>query len=290
MSKIAVMVDSSSYLTKADLEKYHILMINDPIMMGEEQYRENESWASQSEFYAFQKSAAQPLTTSQPEIGKLVEGFETLASEGYDDVIFVGLSSGISGTMSSVETLVNQVDSIKIHPWDSRIAAIGAGNQAKLAAKLAMNGVDVDHILASLAELRKTTRVLFVVDEIKHLQRTGRISNGAAVLGSLLNIKPMLTFTPEGKIIAIGKERQMKRAWSEILAQIGQVMSAVDYKVRFSVLDGDNPELKQAWAEQLRQTYPDAVVEESIIGPYIGVHTGYKAMGVIWARDFETID
>jgi DegV family protein with EDD domain len=288
MTKIAVMVDSSSYLTAADLEKYHILMINDPIMKGETVYRENESWADNAAFYAFQRAADQPLTTSQPEPGAVVAGFDQLAAEGYSDVIFVGLSSGISGTMSTVQSIAESTANIRVHPWDSRIAAIGAGNQAKLAAKMALANRAVPDILDALDQLRQTTKVLFVVDEIKHLQRTGRISNGASFLGSLLNIKPMLTFTPAGKIIAIGKERQMKRAWSEIQKQLADVMAAVDYPIRFSVLDGDNPELKAQWVADLERLYPNAVVEESIIGPYIGVHTGYKAMGVIWARDFES--
>lgn len=150
-------------------------------------------------------------------------------------------------------------------------------------------GKDVQTILARLEELRATTKVLFAVDEIRHLQRTGRISGGQATLGALLNIKPLLTFE-DTKIIAIGKERAMKRAWKKIEADFQAVHDSVDYKIRATIVDGNNPVLADQWAADLAELFPDVVVERSIIGPYIGVHTGEKAMGLIWARDYKTLE
>lgn len=289
MSKIAVLVDSSSYIAPADLAALNIYQINDPIMMGEQVFHENESWASQEEFYTFQRTAEPALTTSQPEIGAFMTKFDELAEAGYTDVIVIVLSSGISGAFSSLESLAGTVENIKVHVWDSQIAASGAGNQAKLAAEMVAAGKDVQTILARLEELRATTKVLFAVDEIRHLQRTGRISGGQATLGSLLNIKPLLTFE-DTKIIAIGKERAMKRAWKKIEADFQAVHDSVDYKIRATIVDGNNPVLADQWATDLAELFPDVVVERSIIGPYIGVHTGEKAMGLIWARDYKTLE
>ncbi|MCW0926257.1 DegV family protein [Weissella sp. LMG 11983] len=105
MSKIAVLVDSSSYIAPADLAALNIYQINDPIMMGEQVFHENESWASQEDFYTFQRTADPALTTSQPEIGAFMDKFDELAEAGYTDVIVIVLSSGISGAFSSLEII-----------------------------------------------------------------------------------------------------------------------------------------------------------------------------------------
>ena len=288
MSKIAVLVDSSSYISPEDLEALNIKQINNPIMMGTQVFHENEDWQTPAEFYEMARTAATPFTTSQPEIGVFMTAFNDLAAAGYTDVIAVVLSSGISGTYSSVQSLAQTMDNIKIHAWDSQIAAAGAGNQAKLAAEMVQAGHDVPEILAALTTLRGTTNVYFAVDDIRHLQRTGRISGGQATLGSLLNIKPMLTFE-DGKIIAIGKERAMKRAWKKMMADFTAIHDAATYPLRVAIVDGNHPDLADSWAAELQAAFPDVVVERSITGPYIGVHTGEKAMGMIWGQDYKSL-
>ena len=288
MSKIAVLVDSSSYISPEDLEALNIKQINNPIMMGTQVFHENEDWQTPAEFYEMARTAVTPFTTSQPEIGVFMTAFNELAAAGYTDVIAVVLSSGISGTYSSVQSLAQTMDNIKIHAWDSQIAAAGAGNQAKLAAEMVQAGHGVPEILAALTTLRGTTNVYFAVDDIRHLQRTGRISGGQATLGSLLNIKPMLTFE-DGKIIAIGKERAMKRAWKKMIADFTAIHDAATYPLRVAIVDGNHPDLADSWAAELQAAFPDVVVERSIIGPYIGVHTGEKAMGMIWGQDYKSL-
>jgi len=289
MHKIAVLVDSSSYLTSTDLTNFGIFQINNPIVMGQQVFHENEDWATPADFYTFQAQATEPLTTSQPEVGVWLSKFEELAQAGYTDVIVVVLSSGISGTFSTVQALAQGETALRVHPWDSKITVLGEGNQAKLAARLVQAGQNVPTILTALTQLRATTQVRFAVDDIKHLQRTGRISGGQATLGSLLNIKPLLTFDDAGKIIAIGKERAMKRAWKKIQADFATAYAASDRPLRATIVDGGQQQLADEWARELQALYPDVVVERGIIGPYIGVHTGEKAMGLIWAADFEKL-
>ncbi|TYC50157.1 DegV family protein [Weissella muntiaci] len=288
MTKIAVLTNSSSYLTAEELKALNITTLNDPIMMGSKQFFEGVSWASQAEFYQFQKEADPALTTSQIAPGVIEQKLTDLAEAGYTDVIFVAISSGISGLVSTLTAMADAAP-VKLHVWDSKIAAKAAGNQAKLAAILVQAGKSVSEIWEQLTILRTSTDVRFVVDDVRHLQRTGRLSNGAALVGSLLNIKPMLTFNEEAKIVAIGKERQMKRAWNNIQKVLAEELARVTYPIRVTIVDGNNPALADAWAKELAASQPSLIVERSIIGPYIGVHTGEKAMGVIWARDYESL-
>lgn len=286
MTKIAVLVDSSSNLTAAEVAELKVFMVNAPIMAGESVYHENESWAELTAFYDLQRTSTVPLTTSQIEPGIWLEKFDEIAAAGYTDVFVVTISSGVSGTFDTVQSLAQTVDTINVHAWDSKIAAAGAGNQARLAAKMALAGHTVAEIRAALTELRASTQVLFVVDDIKHLQRTGRISGGTALIGSLLNIKPLLTFE-DGKIIAIGQERMMKRAWMHIKRDFAQAVRTATTPLLVSVIDANNGDLADQWAAEIEATYPhDQVrVVRGPIGPYISVHTGEKAMGFIWSAD-----
>jgi len=290
MSKIAVLVDSSNNLTPAELTELSVFSVNAPILAGEHVYHENIDWPTQKAFFDFQRSSEEVLTTSQVEPGVWLTTFDAIAEQGYTDVIVVSLSSAISGTFSTLEGLAETVTNIKVYPWDSLIAAAGAGNQARLAATMANTGHSLDEIFAQLTILRESTKVLFVVDDVRHLQRTGRISNGAAFLGSLLNIKPMLTFDAEGKIVAIGKERQMKRAWASIQRSFATVMETNQTPIRISLIDSNNPKLADQWAAEITAQYQDQViVERGPIGQFISVHTGEKALGFIWAIDWKTL-
>jgi DegV family protein with EDD domain len=288
MAKIAVISDSSAYLTKEDQAKYDIRVVNDPVLFGETVKYENEDWAANADFYAEMAASSVQPTTSQVSIGQIQVVFDQLIEEGYDTAIVVGLSSGISGFVDSMRGYAPTVEGLDVRVWDSKIACSGAGNQVKLAAALVQQGKDIDEIWASLEKLRDTTNVLFVVDDISHLTRTGRISGGTALIGSLLNIKPMLTFE-DGKIIAIGKERQMKRAWLNIQKQFTELLANVDYPVRVSLVDANNDEIATKWMEEGQKLWPNVKFERSIIGPLIGVHTGEKAMGFIWGRDWEDL-
>ena len=98
----------------------------------------------------------------------------------------------------------------------------------------------------------------------------------------------MLTFE-DGKIIAIGKERAMKRAWKKMIADFTAIHDAATYPLRVAIVDGNHPDLADSWAAELQAAFPDVVVERSIIGPYIGVHTGEKAMGMIWGQDYKSL-
>ncbi|GKT04532.1 DegV family protein [Furfurilactobacillus sp. WILCCON 0119] len=286
--KIAVLTDSSAYINAADQDRYHIYVINDPVLFGNHVYHENVDLDAKK-FYALLKTEHVAPTTSQPSNGEVQRVLDQVVADGYDTAIIVGLSSGISGFISNVEAYAPTVDNLDVHIWDSRIACAGAGNQVLLAAALAEKGHSVDEIFARLAQLRETTKVMFVVDDMRHLMRTGRISNGQSLIGTMLQIKPMLAFTPEGKIIATGRERQMKRAFLSIQKQFAEIVATTNYPLRVSIVDANNADLKAQWLAASRAAQPSVIFEDGIIGPLIGVHTGEKAMGFIYAQDWRSL-
>lgn len=155
-----------------------------------------------------------------------------------------------------------------------------------LAAKLVTEGYSPEQVIAQLKKIRETTGVYFVVDNLSHLVRTGRLSNASGLVGNLLRIKPVLTFQ-DGKIVAIQKERTMRRAYAAIKAKLAAEIAAVDYSLRVTIENGNNPKLQAEWTADLKASFPDLTIDEGEIGPVVGVHVGEGVMGLIWARDWE---
>ncbi|AMO30908.1 DegV family protein [Lactiplantibacillus plantarum] len=283
--KTAIVTDSASYLSAADVEKYHIHVVPITVIFGQQTYLENVEITSK-EFYERMRTAPELPTTTQITLGQMQTTYDQLAEAGYDAVISIHLSSGITSFITNLESYLPNVTNIKVYPFDSLITAGGEAYMVLLAAKLVAEGYSPEQVIAQLEKIRETTGVYFVVDNLSHLVRTGRLSNASGLVGNLLRIKPVLTFQ-DGKIVAIQKERTMRRAYAAIKAKLAAEIAAVDYPLRITIENGNNPKLQAEWTADLKASFPDLTIDEGEIGPVVGVHVGEGVMGLIWARDWE---
>ncbi|MBQ0835081.1 DegV family protein [Lactiplantibacillus pentosus] len=283
--KTAIVTDSASYLSAADVEKYDIHVVPITVIFGQQTYLENVEITSK-EFYERMRTAPELPTTTQITLGQMQTMYDQLAAAGYDAVISIHLSSGITSFITNLESYLPNVTNIKVYPFDSLITAAGEADMVLLAAKLVAAGYTPEQVIEQLKKIRETTDVYFVVDNLSHLVRTGRLSNASGLVGNLLRIKPVLTFQ-DGKIVAIQKERTMRRAYSAIKAKLAAAIDAADYPLRVTIENGNNPKLQSEWTADLKASFPDLTIDEGEIGPVVGVHVGEGVMGLIWARDWE---
>lgn len=290
MMKVAVITDSAAYLKPAEVQRYHIHVLPIPILWGNETLRDMVD-IDQVQFY--ERLRTDPLlpTTSQPSIGDVEALVTKLVAAGYEAVVAPVISSGISSFYNNLKAYAAREKRLKFYAFDTHITCAGAAYAALLAGKMALAGENPDHILAALYELRETTGVYFMVDDLAHLRRTGRLSNASSFVAGLLKIKPILTFdikhNGKGQISAIAKERQAKRAFEWIADHFGAAIADKNYPIRCTVFDGNTPQVKAEWLAELSKRFPQVTFDTSIIGPVIGVHTGENAMSIIWARDWE---
>ena len=292
MSKIAIISDSASTIPATLRNRYHIFQVNDPIIFGDEVYKETIDIQGLGQLVKMMKEKNMVASTSQPAPGDWEEALNAAKASGYDAALIIPISSGLSGAYQTAQAVASSYDGMtEVCAWDSKFAVMGSGMQAVMAAVMAENGRSMADILTSLETLRETFDVRFVVNDISHLQRTGRLSRGAALVGGLLNIKPILSMDiqGEGKIGAVGKARKMSGALKEIKIALNQYLTQVDFPVRAIVVDGNDPKLGDKWLKDLQAEYPTVKFERGELGAYIGGHTGDGAMGVLWARDWETL-
>ena len=277
--KTAVVTDSTAYIPKEIRDKWNIHMISLNVIFGNEAYQE-EVDITAGQFYQQVKEKELP-TTSQPPIGEFVELFETL-SKDYDSVISIHLSSGISGTFAGAVTASTMVENLKVYPFDTEVSCMPQGLYAIEAAKMALDGVEAETIMLRLEELKKTARAYFMVDDLSHLQRGGRLSSAQAIIGSLLQVKPLLHF--ENKvIIPFEKIRTRKRAMKRIVDLLGEdAASGEPYQA--VIIHANREEEAVEWRSELESLYPNVEFSLSYFGPVIGTHLGEGAMGLGWMK------
>jgi DegV family protein with EDD domain len=277
--KTAIVTDSTAYIPKEVRDQLRIHMIPLSVSFGAETYRE-EIDISTDQFYEKVKQHKELPTTSQPAVGEFVELFTSLRDEGYDAVISIHLSSGISGTYQGALTAGNMVDGLQVYAYDSEISCMAQGFYTIEAAKMALDGKTPEEIIARLDEVKKTLRAYFMADDLSHLQRGGRLTGAQAFIGGLLQIKPLLHF--ENKVIVpFEKIRTRKKAIKRI-EELFSEDAAKGVPLKAAIIHANRPEEAEQWKQQLSSLYPHVEFTISYFGPVIGTHLGEGALGLTW--------
>lgn len=273
--KIAVVTDSTAYLTSEEARENDIRVVPIPLIIDGQSYREGIDITTEDFYQKLQTTSSFP-STSQPPVGQLMELYQSLADEGYDAVISIHLTAAISGLMNTIRQLAEEMkDTIKIVPFDSHLTIKMMGYQALEAARLIKASNDLDTVLEKLVAYRDTFNNVFVVDDLQNLVRGGRLSNASAFVGSILKIKPLLTMhTANYSIEAFEKVRSMKKAKLRCEQIFAENLAKLDYPVQAMVIHANAEEAGQKWLDHLQVTYPQVRFELSYFGPVIGTHLG----------------
>lgn len=279
--KIAVVTDSTAVLPSTILEHPDLYVIPIPVIIDDVVYNEGSD-ISANEFYTSIATAKFFPKTSQPAVGEVLELYQQLAHQGYDSVISIHLSSGISGFVMNLQALSETISEIDIYPFDSKITSMPMGYMVSVALEMCDEGYIAQDILSELDYIRSYMGAYMIVDDLNHLVRGGRLTNGAAVLGSLLKIKPVLTFK-DGDIIVFEKIRSSKKAFKRVESLLGDVLTSAETPMKIFVIHADNLVTAEQEYQQLTELYPETDISIGEFGPVIGTHLGRGAIGFGWA-------
>lgn len=279
MMKTAVVTDSTAYIPKELRDSLQIHMIPLSVIYGNESYQE-EVEITASEFYQEVREKELP-TTSQPSVGQFVELFNQLAKE-YDAVITIHLSSGISGTFQGAVSAGEMAEGIEVYPFDSEISCMVQGFYVLEAAEMAAACKAPQEIIARLEEMKKSIRAYFMVDDLSHLQRGGRLSSAQALIGSLLQVKPLLHFVNK-KIVPFEKIRTRKKALKRVVDLLAEDVKSGEL-YRAVIIHANREEEALEWKNELEGQFPNVEFMVSYFGPVIGTHLGEGSMGLGWVK------
>ncbi|RIL72441.1 DegV family protein [Staphylococcus devriesei] len=277
--KIAVMADSTGYLPKEMIEKYQIPIAPLSVAFDDgKTFTENDNVPIEH-FYQKMASSKTFPTTSQPAIGEWLQNYEQLRDKGYTDIIVINLSSGISGSYQSATQAGEMVEGVNVYTFDSRLAAMIEGSYVLYALELVEKGFTPNVIIEELLEIRENTGAYLLVDDLKNLQKSGRITGAQAWVGTLLKMKPVLRFEEDGKIYPFEKVRTKKRAFNSLEQNIFDKIKGLD-EVTVFVINGDKIEEGKAFYNHLKETYPDVNIQYSEFGPVVASHLGSGGLGL----------
>lgn len=270
--KLAVITDSSAYLAP-DYHHPHLYQLPIEVTIGDETYIEGQNLTI-DDFYVKMAAAGDLPKTSQPSLAQLDELLYQLESEGYSHVIGLFLSSGISGFYQNIQFLIAEHSQLTIAFPDSKITSSPLGAMVENVFNWQDQGLDFTQISANLDEQIDKTNAFILVDDLDHLVKGGRLSNGTALLGNLLSIKPILYFN-EGKIEVFEKIRTEKKAIKRLLGILEEVTATGDYQVDIIHANAEDK------SSDLQALVQEAGYEKTRLVPFNGVIATHLGQGAV---------
>jgi DegV family protein with EDD domain len=255
-------------------EAHGITVVPLSIRFGDEEFVDGRDLTTE-EFWARCKASDVLPETAAPSPGAFQGAFEAAAADGYDGVLSLSLSGGVSATFQAAVAAAKAVaGTIEVRALDSRSMTMGLGLMCLDVADLASTGADLDTLEAKGSDLVPRTLVFGAVDSLEHLEKGGRIGGARALLGSLLSIKPVVTLV-DGEVAEESKQRTRGRS----LQYLADKALHAPPLSRIAVANGAAPDIDGflALLGDVKSEHPMVV---SQLGPVVGTHTGPGTIGI----------
>lgn len=278
-SKIKLFTDSASDLPQIYKEKFDIGVTPLSVIFGEEVYQDQVTMSAM-EFWDRLETSKDLPSTSQVNPHDFIEAFQPFLEEGYQ-ILYIGVSAKLSGTLHSAEMAKDALNTDRIHIFDSKTASLGQSLLLITAAEMLQSGATLEQILARLEKDREESFANFILDSLAHLVRGGRLTKTQGLVGSVLNIKPILQVTRDGEVEAAEKVRSTKKALQTIVAKAKE--SGIDFSQKRVALvyakGATNLDDLRALVEN--ELEPREIIE-ALIGPTVGAHTGPGGLALLY--------
>jgi DegV family protein with EDD domain len=276
--KLGIVTDSTCDLTAEELKRLNVERVPLYVNFKGKMHKDWLEINPKDIIEGVAAGAAMP-STSQPSPQDFETAYKKVMAEGADTILCITISSGLSGTFQSANVAKANV-SVPVTVFDSRAASIGLGDMVKKAAAMRDGGASLEQMLKALEHIRDTNFVLFTVDTLDFLQKNGRIGRAQALLGGLLNVKPLLS-VKEGKVEPVGRARGTKKAIKELVEQIQTYRQNNTGELIMSFIHVQDPSA----ADTLRQAVKEAGITFKDTGTYeigavIATHVGPGTFGM----------
>jgi DegV family protein with EDD domain len=280
MSKIAVVTDSTAYLPPKLVAQYGIRVIPLELIWGDETFLDGVA-IDPPTFYERLSCSPDIPSTTQPSAGAFTDFFTDVAQDA-DGIVGVFISSELSGTIASALVARDSLPDLPIEVIDSRSTSMGLGFMVLAAARAAAEGKGLEEVAAAARALVPCMDVVFVVETLKYLHKGGRIGGASHLLGSALNIKPLL-YLNEGHIEALERVRTKRKAVARMLDVMAE--RAGEKPIHAAVIHANAPDEGARLQKQVSERFPHVELYQSELSPVIGTHVGPGTVGVAFYTD-----
>ncbi len=273
--KVGLVTDGTSYFTPQEIKELNLKVIPLKIIFPDGK-SVNEDELDWKEYFASLKTTKILPTTSQPSAGEFEITYKELLSQGVDRILSIHISAGISGTVQSALLAKNILASENIDVFDSWYTSCGLRFQVEEAYNLLKEGLSVEDVIAHLDYMRDNTKLLFLVDTLEYLHKGGRIGGAQALIGSMLQLKPILSIK---KVVeTYDKVRTKEKAINRLVDDTKKGIKEAPGKFRLAVIHVQAFEVANQIREKLSGLSSEIPIWE--VGPVVGTHVGPGTVGV----------
>lgn len=274
--KIALVTDSTSDLSKEFVEQHNIKVLPLKVVYRDREYLDRIE-IQPNEVY--ENILQEVPSTSMPSVGEVTDLFSRLIKEGYQEILAIHISSGLSGTINSVRLAAGNFPSAKIEVIDSKSISMGIGILVQEAADFIKKGMSLSSVAEKVHQIRENLSVIFVVKTLEYLKRGGRIGYVSATMGSILDLKPVISVNEEGKYVTLAKVRGRKKSLEKLIDIVKE--AAEKNIIKLTVMHGDAKEEAKYIFDEVKNISGIKNISFGEVGPVIGVHTGPGVVGIV---------
>ena len=284
MSKIAVITDSNAHITPQEAEKLGISVVPMPFMIGDETFYEGIT-LSREEFYAKMESGAS-IVTSQPSPSDVMKIWDD-ALKTHDEVVYIPMSSGLSGSCQSARMLADDYDG-KVQVVNNQRISVTQKRSVLDALEMAEMGMSAAQIREELEHVKYESSIYIMLDTLYYLKKGGRITPAAAAVGTLLRIKPVLQIKGE-RLDAFSKARTMNQGKNIMINamkhDIETLYGGTDKEnVWLYAVHGNVPDQFAEFSQEVRAAFPAFKVQDDVLSLSIACHIGPGALAIACSK------
>ena len=274
-AKTAIMVDSGCDISQEFIEQYDIKVLRLKVLYGDRMYSDGLDIDPLEVYRRFPQEIP---TTSTPNMYEVSELVNEIKSEGYEKIIGITISSGLSGTYNAVAMAFEEED-IETFAFDTKNISIGAGLLAMWAAKKLSEGWTFEAVKHGLNDKINDSKVFFYMDTLDYLRKGGRISPAVAIVGKALNLKPIISCNENGTYYTVSKIRGQHKGLEKLMDSLKDYIG--DKKAYLAIMNGDGTRYLDIIRARIKEMFPQCeVVVDKQITATMAIHTGPGLIGV----------
>lgn len=279
MAKVRLVTDSTADIPRSYVEELGITVVPLNVHFGDKAYLDYIELTSEN-FYDLMRKSPEHPRTSQPSPGDFAKVYEELTKDG-STVVSVHISGALSGTCQSANLAKEMLPGKRIEIVDSRLASMAIGLPVIVGARAAKAGKGAEEVLAAVNGAIANTGVLFAVDTLEYLARNGRIGKAAALLGTLLSVKPLLTLE-DGVVEPLEKVRGEKKVFPRMVEIIGEKLAPGGSAPVVAIAHADCADRAATLRAAITEAYHPSEFIIGGLGAVIGTHVGPGTTAVMW--------
>ncbi len=285
--RVAVLTDTNSGITIDDGQKSGIYVLPMPFIVNDKEYLDCIN-LSHEEFYGFLSQDAE-VTTSQPAAGDVISMWDRIFDEGYDEIVYIPMSSGLSGSCANALVYASDYDG-KVQVVNNQRISVTQRQSVLDAKELADKGLSASEIKDILERVKFESSIYITVDTLDYLKKGGRVTPAGAALAKILNLKPILSIQGE-KLDAFSKCRGIKQAKTIMLNAMKNDIDTrfggydpASPSVRLAVAHSNNLEAAKEFAEEIKNEFPNCEIYIDSLPLSISCHIGPGSLAIACSK------